>query len=149
MKDSTILVKTSPSLFAAEPVCQTQLKKIRKQRDAELEGVRYDKESLMAQVRLDRDRKIADIVAQEIERLDAIRADFVQKLAKVLAEQGKCDARGDAVEATCRTQYNKQGSNQIGMKNLGQVFLGRIFVQISWSPSETFISGHILVQHFD
>ena len=97
-------------MFAAEPVCQTKVKKIRQQRDAELEGVRFDKEALMAQVRLDRDREIADIAARENEQLELIRATFVQQLERVLAEQGQCDAKGDAVEATCRTQYNQQGT---------------------------------------
>ena len=43
-------------LFAAEPTCDTKVRKIRNQRDGELEDVRFEREEEMANIRLDRDR---------------------------------------------------------------------------------------------
>ena len=107
-------------MFAAEPVCQSKVRKIRKQRDAELEEERFDKEGLMMDIRLDRDKKIANITAQERDQLERIRAYFVQRLERVLASQGQCEMQGDAAEDTCRTEWNQQGPNSIDVEDLGQ-----------------------------
>merc|ERR1712241_441124 len=91
-----------------EPACETKVRKIRQQRDEELEDVRFAREDEMAQIRLNRDKEIASIIAEENEQLGAIRTEKTQELQKVLAQQEQCAVEGDVVEQTCRTEWNLQ-----------------------------------------
>ena len=43
----------------AEPTCDTKIRKVRVQRDKELEDALFDGEEEMAEIRLDRDKEIA------------------------------------------------------------------------------------------
>ena len=51
------------------------MRKIRDQRDKELEDTRFAGEEEMAQKRLDRDAEIADITKQEREQLEKVRTE--------------------------------------------------------------------------
>jgi len=91
-----------------EPACETKVRKIREQRDAELEDVRFDREEEMAQIRLERDREIANIANMENENLEATRTDFAEQLQVVLASQDQCIVEGDVYEETCVSDWNRQ-----------------------------------------
>ena len=64
------------------------MRKIRDQRDKELEDTRFAGEEEMAQKRLDRDAEIADITKQEREQLEKVRTEKTKELEGVLEEQG-------------------------------------------------------------
>merc|ERR1712241_1566493 len=91
-----------------EPTCETKIRKIREQRDEELEDTRFDQEEEMANVRLERDTEIANITATERDDLETIRTEKTEELQRVLAQQEQCEGEGEGVEATCRTQWNEQ-----------------------------------------
>ena len=74
-------------LFPAEPTCETKIRKIREQRDDELEDARFDQEEEMANIRLERDTEVANITAQERADLESIRTEKTQELQRVLAQQ--------------------------------------------------------------
>ena len=93
-------------LFAAEPTYDTKIRKIRELRAEELEAARFERYEEMANIRLERDTEIASITANERADLDSIRTEATQKLQRVLAQQEQCEAEGEAVEATCRTEWN-------------------------------------------
>ena len=73
---------------AAEPTCETKVRKIRGQRDIELENRRFAGEEEMAQKRLDRDAEIAGITKQEREQLGKLRTEKTKELEGVLEQQG-------------------------------------------------------------
>merc|ERR1712241_552268 len=91
-----------------EPTCTTKIRKIREQRDEELEDTRFEREEEMANVRLERGTEIANITAQERDDLETIRTEKTEELQRVLAQQEQCEGEGEGVEATCRTQWNEQ-----------------------------------------
>ena len=64
------------------------MRKIRDQRDKELEDSRFAGEEEMAQKRLDRDAEIADITKQEREQLGKVRTEKTKELEGVLEQQG-------------------------------------------------------------
>ena len=64
------------------------MRKIRGQRDIELENRRFAGEEEMAQKRLDRDAEIADITKQEREQLGKVRTEKTKELEGVLEQQG-------------------------------------------------------------
>ena len=64
------------------------MRKIRGQRDIELENRRFAGEEEMAQKRLDRDAEIAGITKQEREQLGKLRTEKTKELEGVLEQQG-------------------------------------------------------------
>merc|ERR1719331_3425628 len=87
-----------------EPNCDDKVRKIRDQRDQELEDARFIKEQQLTQIRLDRETQLETLRRESTERIALIQTTRRQQIQQLLTKREQCDMKND--EETCRAGWD-------------------------------------------